>query len=318
MFTTMKNELDAVTVLTVSRQFLATKSFYREPDGSIAKLPTKMAKRFRASSRSFETIFDLADILTDLNSDPRSFVIRGEAMPGMDLSQPVRRLKYSGPDQSATFRSCEAGRRWVCFDFDKVACPSSIDARSSPGAAINYLASLLPSEFHDVTFWAQWSSSAGIKGWSNLSAHLWFVLDEPITDDDLWLWGQSVAAPIDTRLFNTVQPHFTAAPLFAYDVPDPRPSRHQLIKGRSDVATIRPTQADDLRRTEGGARKTGTHPTGARNTPWTPRPATGSHHPEVGSGRVYQRAGSDSGTVPPETQPLLSDRLIMQFRQRFN
>lgn len=313
----MESEPDAITVLTVSRQLLATKSYFRDLDGAVTKMPTKMAKRFRVTSRPFNTIFDLADILADLNAAPRSFAIRGEPMPGVDLSAPVRRLKYSGPGQPATFRSSETGRRWICFDFDKVAAPVTIDARANPARALDYLAGLLPAEFHNVTYWGQWSSSAGIKGWSSLSAHLWFVLDQPISDDDLWLWGQSTAAPIDTRLFNSVQPHFTAAPIFAFDVPDPCPSRHHLIKKEYDVAALRPAETNGCGRAESRSRETRLHPVTVGDPARPARREAGSPCPQMGSGRTYHRSGSDSGAVLPET-PLLSERLIMQFRQRLN
>ena len=277
-----------------------------------------MAKHFRVERRHFGTIFDLADILTELNDSPYKLVIRGEPMPGLDLKHPVRRLKYCGDDQAATFRSSLTGERWICFDFDKVACPRAIDPKANPTAALKYLASLLPTAFHNTTFWAQWSSSAGFKGWSSLSAHLWFVLDKPITDDDLWLWGQSVSAPIDTRLFNAVQPHFTAAPVLGYDVPNPCPVRYQLIKGLNDAASITPAGTDDGRRTEGLSREVGTNPTGTRDAPRPQRAATGSHRPPMGGGRIYQRASRNSGEILSEAQPLLSERLIMQFHQRSN
>ncbi|QUS39559.1 hypothetical protein RPMA_12465 [Tardiphaga alba] len=313
----MENAPDSLTVLTVSRLLLATKSYVRDGD-AIGRMPMKMAKRFRVSQRNFTTIFELADILENLNSDPRSLVIRGEPVPGLDVSQPVRRLKYSDPNQLATFRSSPIGQRWICFDFDKVACPAGIDPKTEPATAIKHLISLLPGAFHGVTCWAQWSSSAGIKGWSQLSAHIWFVLDRPITDDELWLWGQSTSAPIDIRLFNAVQPHFTAAPIFAFDVPDPCPNRFMLIEGAADVAQIRAAGADGCRRDAGHPEAT--RPQSARDgtapRPQEPRPAPANL--AMGSGRTHHRASRDSGSVLPSETPLLSERLAMQFRQRFN
>jgi hypothetical protein len=45
-------------------------------------------------------------------------------------------------------------------------------------------------EIDEMTFWAQLSSSSGIKGWNTLSAHLWFMLDRPVNDDILNQWAK--------------------------------------------------------------------------------------------------------------------------------
>jgi hypothetical protein len=305
----------SLTILSVPQGLLATKSFVRETSGTVTKLPTKMARRFTVERRTCVTIQDLASVLTQLSSEPRSFVIRGE--PIGDTAGPVRRLKYSGEDGDATFRS-SAGERWVCFDFDKISPPPAICAATRPDEAMEYLADLLPPEFHDVTFWGQWSSSSGINGWATLSAHLWFMLDKPVTDDDLWLWGKSINSPIDTRLFNSVQPHFTAAPIFAYDVPDPCPVRHSLIKGSRDAAELRTTKADDRGRTEVNPRKVEPDTEATRNETRPERSSTGSHRSQMGSGRINKGSCSNRSQIVYETQPLLSERLIHQFRQRDN
>ena len=182
--------------------------------------------------------------------------------------------------------------------------------------AMIYLSDLLPPEFHDVTFWAQLSSSSGINGWDKVSAHLWFMLDRPITDDQLHQWASSIDAPIDTRLFNAVQPHFTAAPIFSYDVADPCPVRCGLIKGTRDVASINPTKADDRERITKTSQGTQSDSEKTRAAPRPDRSRTGSRHPQMGSGRrANQWAGSDSTAIILD-RPLLSEWLKNCFHPK--
>jgi hypothetical protein len=221
-----------LTVLTASGYGLATKILSRGTAGDIVKTNPRMPKEFTVEVETVDTIHQLANVLTSLATEPNSFVIRGE--PLLDYQRPVRRLKHNSEDATATFRSKPSGERWVCFDFDTVPCAPEIDAKEAPGDALCYLTYLLPNEFHFATFWAQWSSSAGIKGWTNLSAHLWFMLDTPIHDDQLNAWAKQSGCPIDARLFNAVQPHFTAAPILT-GVRDPVKQRHGLIKREADT-----------------------------------------------------------------------------------
>lgn len=256
-----------LTVLKTANGRPATKTLIQRSDGTIGKLHAAPARYFTIERRAAETIYDLAEILTALSAEPQKLVIRGEPIPGLDLSLPVRRLKHCGSDKQATFRSSPAGEKWVCFDFDEIPCPDSIDAGEHPGNALLLLSYLLPAEFHDVTFWAQWSSGAGLDDWKTLSAHLWFMLDRPVTDDNLRAWAVSSNAPIDPCLFNAVQPHFTAAPILSSDVEDPTLQRHGLIKGSRDVVEFtaaKKPKRHDTDRTSRSARAPGPHSEGTR------------------------------------------------------
>lgn len=302
-----------LTILTTAAGQPATKSFVRER-GTITKLPTQMSKYFTVERHAVATIYDLAAILTELNSSPRKFVIRGE--PLSETDQPVRRLKHDSAEGKATFRGSPNGQSWVCFDFDKINCPDGIfPARDFENAMI-YLSDMLPAEFHDVTFWAQLSSSAGIDGWDKVSAHLWFMLDRPVTDDQLHQWAGNIDAPIDARLFNAVQPHFTAAPIFAYDVADPCPVRCGLIKGTRDVASINLSKTDECKGITENSRDIEPDSERTRATPRSDRPSPGSRHPQMGIWRREdQRAGSDSRAIILK-RPLLSEWLTNCFRPR--
>jgi hypothetical protein len=142
------------------------------------------------------------------------------------------------------------------------------------------------------------------------------MLDHPINDDNLHRWAQGIDSPIDVRLFNAVQPHFTAAPIFAYDVTDPCPVRHGLIKGTRDVVTLDLSKAnvgegiaDNSCHPEADSERT--RPT-ARPDRTTPR----SRNSQMGIGsRNNQWANSNSGAIILE-RPLLSEWLTNCFHPK--
>jgi hypothetical protein len=227
--------MTALTVLTTLGGRAATKTLCRGEDGAVTKAPATMSRLFNVRREPVDDISDLACVLEQLAADPCSFVIRGEPCPGIDLRRPVRRLKYPDPDDDtpATFRSSPHGERWLCADFDKVPTIAGADPIHDPESALQTLTWLLPPEFHGVTFWGQFSSSAGLDGWRTMSAHLWFMLSDPVTDDDLNAWAANADIPIDRRLFNAVQPHYTAAPILD-GIDDPIRRRCCLVEGAFD------------------------------------------------------------------------------------
>lgn len=227
-----------ITILRpVAKHAILTKRFVMSGEGEIDKINFGNVKNFRCEQFQVSGIFELAELLSKLESDPRACIIRGEPMPHVDLSKPVRRTKWKTGNEEPYFRSVEEGQPWLCIDFDDLKCPDHIAAETDPEAAIRHLISLLPPEFHNVTCLWQWSSSAGVKGWDNLRAHLWFWLDRGVHDDDLRRWAKTNDVKIDGSLFNAVQVHYTAAPIFE-DVPDPVRRRSGLLRGLSDAVQL--------------------------------------------------------------------------------
>jgi hypothetical protein len=176
---------------------------------------------------------------------PRVFLIRGSPAPGVDLAQYVRRMKH--PDASANDKIWFIegdGQPWVLIDIDKKPVPANLDPIRDPKAAIDYLVeNCLPPGLRDVTFVWQWSSSTGMAGQGLVSAHLWLWLDRPMMEAELKAWFHSnewIAthdSHIDPTLFQVVQPHFTATPVFD-GVADPVSCRTGIRKGAIDVASL--------------------------------------------------------------------------------
>jgi hypothetical protein len=230
---------DRITILRCERGHRATKRWFLDPCTGKPKLEGYDAgKWFAAETAEVDSIGELSALLTRLERDPRALAIRGELLPGVDPRR-VRRTKRRAERVEPYFAEPAGGRRWVLIDYDKVPIPAHVDIVDDPVGAVEYLVGLLPCEFSDdVSYHWQLSSSAGMGDPGVLSAHLWFRLDRPITEAELRQWAGTIKAPIDTSLFNLVQPHFTAAPIFEAGVRDPLPRRSGLRIGLEDAVRL--------------------------------------------------------------------------------
>ena len=197
--------VELITVLRCNNSKRATKHWYQPPG---AEKPIKedfdAGTWFGAERYPVSDIHDLSRLLVWLERDPTAFIVRGEPLPDLDLSRPIRRLKHDREDAAATFRDKDGGLHWV------------------------------PDEFQEVSFHWQFSSSAGIGDSNKVSAHLWFWLNRPVTNAELKAWAKQSNLPVDTALFSAVQPHYTAAPIFDDGLVDPLPCRSGLWQGGSD------------------------------------------------------------------------------------
>jgi hypothetical protein len=174
-------------------------------------------------------IDDLSAVLTEIQAAPTLCIIRGRLIDG--LGPVVLRRKDAWGGFPAFFEAVPEGIPWVMCDFDKVPIPADLP----PDDRVEYLVRQLPDYMHDVTYHFQFSSSAGVKGWDTISAHVWFWLSEPRTDAEMIRWAEAVG--IDEAVMRTVQVHYTAAPIF-HGVPDPVPVRSGLVWKARDTAPI--------------------------------------------------------------------------------
>jgi hypothetical protein len=229
--------MGSVTILTSANRMLATKGIRLGPTGEIKITGYGNGRKFLFRQHAISGIDQLSRLLTELEREKYSFVIRGEPIPGLDPARAVRRLSRQSDGDGPYFRSTEGGQDWLCLDFDKVPCPSDLQPNDEPERAIRYLISLLPSEFDGVTCHWQWSSRAGLYGWSVLKAHLWFMLDQRRGDEQLRAWAKTTGGLIDPAPFNTVQPHYTANPIFE-GMADPVTRRSGLLAGIKDRVSL--------------------------------------------------------------------------------
>jgi hypothetical protein len=103
------------------------------------------------------------------------------------------------------------------LDFAVDLDPPPIDPVKDWAVVTRAAVSTLPSEFRDAHCWAQLTSSAGIA--DGVRIRLWFWLGRPVTDPEVKRW--LVGSPVDLSLYNPVQPHYVAAPIFDPPEADP-------------------------------------------------------------------------------------------------
>ncbi|MBF0620936.1 MAG: hypothetical protein HQL54_03330 [Magnetococcales bacterium] len=168
----------------------------------------------------------------------------------------VSARKHSAPNKPAFFM--ERARPWMMIDLDNISCLDQINPATDPEKAARSLLSILPDELQGVTCVVKWSSSQNVGG-SGFSAHVYYWLDRPYGEQELKVWGRHVNNKvgfklIDLSTFQTVQLHFTAAPIFD-GMDDPLPNRLMVIEGSSDEVSLPkiPEKSETGKTIHGGA-----------------------------------------------------------------
>jgi hypothetical protein len=196
----------------------STKHYTIDPETNIAKKGHVSTSYLHNSvSVEIDNIADMFDVLESVRTNPNAFIIRGRGVE--DIQVGVRRLKDEHFTEEAT--------AWVCLDFDEWTLRSDEeqcrgttmqrDLYAPPRhdhAAIEHIIQWdLPTEFRNVSYIYQWSSSAGleyagkpVKAGTNL--HLFFMLDRALTDRELTAWLEKIGPRFDTSVFRTVIPIF--------------------------------------------------------------------------------------------------------------
>ena len=182
------------------------------------------------------TLEETFQILQQLEKDPHTLVIRFEYTDN-EVGDIVRRL-----GKLVRLKPSKI----VALDIDGIPLPQGIGI-TDINAQAKYVLSLLnqvnPDFFPlDTGFIAQASSSAGMS--KHIKLHLWFENKSEVNQNQLKncfgilnteykkLFKSSVSL-VDLALYNTVQPHYTAAPIFIDQSLNPflGGSRTSLVKG---------------------------------------------------------------------------------------
>jgi hypothetical protein len=196
---------------------------------------------FSFQSAKVRGIANLSKLLTKIESDPRTFIIRGQV-------KPLEEIKGVTPPTRGRPIVTPEGRinRWneavndeplhsMLIDIDGFR-PTGVDPVKEPVAAIEqYIAKYLPVEFAGRSFHWQLSSSAGAPGKENiLKAHVWFWLETPYPSHVLREWANPRRPQVDASPYQSVQVHYTANPLFEEGVVDPVVVRSGFHEGWLD------------------------------------------------------------------------------------
>lgn len=243
--------IDTITILTTTGRGKATKQFAMK-DGVLESTPYSTGRYFNVREHRLEGLPALSQVLTGLENDEGSFVIRGQRRTGVGTSF-VRRT-CAGQDASFAGSS----RRWLCVDLDDLPVPGELsNFNASAENLVRYAKSKLPPQFRHAACHWQFSSSMGVK--PGLRLHLWFWLDRPVNDSEAKAWFADAETRVDSSLFQAVQPHYTAAPLFGEGITDPVSVRSGLLMEEmlevevpADFPTLPRTTSQRRPRSSGG------------------------------------------------------------------
>ena len=230
---------DILTILRCLPPHVATKT-HRWKENRWDTVSYNAGSLFFSMTVPVTCLSELAEKLTVIEKCPDLFVIRGEPLPHVKRDQPHPRRKHG---EQATYCSPEDGHFHFMVDIDKLPLPTGLHlTQGTVLQAIEYAISLFPAEFSDASYYWQLSASAGLHDTTCISAHLFFWSDRKLTDNELKRWGRHVNQQrgiklIDCAMFNDVQPHYVAKPIFV-DGDDPFEVRSGLVSKANDSVTI--------------------------------------------------------------------------------
>ncbi len=170
-----------------------------------------------------EGIEGLAEVVARAAEFPRLTAIRGAVRETSVHKAVVNRRLHQHPGGPAPDIE-DAPRHWLMVDLDSLPEPEHFDWRMDPRRAAIWAArQYLPRVFRESAFYYQYSGSAGIK--PGIRIHFWFWLEEPMGSAELKRYIARVGkGKADLALYNAVQPHYTATPLFV-GIDDPMTDR---------------------------------------------------------------------------------------------
>ena len=198
------------------------------------------AKNFKMREESVSSFAELSAMLKRIEPMPDVCMIRG-AYVGDELAEAP---EYPGYVRKALANFKDQALHAVMFDIDKY------QHDGAPEVAIDaWVAEILPACFHGAQYHWQLSSSAGREP-GTLKAHVWFWLSEPRSCADLRAWALHM--DVDHSVFNPVQAHFTAAPVFEEGVIDPVAVRSGVSVGWFDSVDLQ-IEAQPMREVGSGS-----------------------------------------------------------------
>lgn len=200
-------------------------------DGTISAYED--GKQFTGTEHPVSNIHDLSNLLHQLENKPHSCVIRGK-YKGFEHSMVVepQDTKRGSVLRRKSVHD-DVPHHWVLVDIDKYE-PIDFEPLLDPVDSINeYIRAHLPGCFHDVSYHWQLSSSMGhaTKGASQLRAHVWFWMAKPYNSNQLRTWARATEYKADVAVFDPIQIHYTALPIFEKGVLNPIKNRSGFYEG---------------------------------------------------------------------------------------
>jgi hypothetical protein len=223
-------------------------------NGQVVKRDYPEVATFKAQCVAVDSLAALHRVLVVIERDPTACVIRGKPRDDANLAR-TPRLKRR-PNGTGVFE--DAPRHWIMVDADKVKLPAGTSVIDDPEDVARHLVDLFSGFAPDLagaSCIVQFSSSAGIeemaeaeaaaglpprwdgvckRGSNSIGAHLWYWLETPHDHDELDRWAKAINAAVghkavDPATMRTVQPLYTAGPVFGRGLRDPLPGRRTVF-----------------------------------------------------------------------------------------
>lgn len=214
---TFSYEQDGEVIQVDERKQCFTKRYF----GNVLERTGASNPRYFRLGETYDppTLDELYDLLMNLEDNPSALVIRYKFKPEFAPGSLVARRSEN---------VLAVPSRVIALDIDGIELPERINPLDVLGQG-EYVCSLLYEAFPNLFptgmgFLAQASSSAGFS--SKIKLHLWLLNQEPLTQ----LQIKAVMADVnkklelplvDLALYSTVQPHYTARPMFKGTLKDP-------------------------------------------------------------------------------------------------
>lgn len=228
-------------IILNARDKIMTKTFTKDTsERGYEKKDYDRAWEFECEDVQLDNIADLYETLLWLSAESYRCVIRGKLRAGQN-PQNVNRRKHDRDDVIGSFEMDQIGQPWLMCDFDSIPVPDWLTKDTN--FYLEYLISMLPEYMHHASYIYQWSSQAGLDGWKTLRCHIWFWMSEPRTDEQLVNWAKSVifdqttGKHLDDSPMRTVQPNYTASPIFK-GLEDPIETRVGLVVKELDEVLL--------------------------------------------------------------------------------
>jgi hypothetical protein len=222
--------MQSLTILTAKNR-LCLKSFKQEGN-KLVEAYQRPLYRFDHKAIKVDSLLKLSNQLKQLQSRQDCLVIRGQLIAGHP-SESIRRTLKASQGKEPNFEHCS--RQWCLIDIDDPPLPEHLsDYQNNKTEIVGFAVSHLPEQFHNVKCWYQFSSNMGTKK-GKVRLHLWYWLSRPCSDQEMKGWLQE--SPVDLALFNPVQMHYTANPVFLDGALDPFPDRSGMYEP-SDIMEV--------------------------------------------------------------------------------
>lgn len=219
---TAPNSTCAITIFR-SDHFPLTKTIHA--DGTTAR--PMIGLLFDFAETAVAGLDDIRGRLDMLQLHVNAAVLRGSPIGGPKLFD-ARRLKYPKDGTPATLR--DVPRRWLAIDVDGLPLPEGVkpkDLVACGRAAIE----TLPPAFRTARAIIQATGGHGFK--PGMRLRLWFWLNRPLSGHEVRVW--MLGSPVDSSVFDPIEPIFTAPPIFDDGRRDPIPCRIAELPGAETV-----------------------------------------------------------------------------------